>query len=280
MIGGSPEVDSAAPLKSFASRRRSTLTSFARLEAGPVEAQFQCVLKRDWTHFDWLHDCEKIYEGSMKVVGCLKSHPGVAIASVLRGSGEKLIREEVATLTKLAAENIRTIEFSDQILEVPSFDSSAGITANAYLIQHFSDETAFFFEEGEPGTDDYFKEPMRKLKILSNDEGDWTINRDTIRVLKEHGLEEEFMDDISSYVAYMQSTGERINDFQGLLGKDGHFYVADPLKIQPIDTKVNRHLLEGIFMESEKPCRNNKAYKAAFVHGLGVELEVHVPDEE
>ena len=34
---------------------------------------------------------------------------------------------------------------------------------------------------------------MRKLRILNGDEGDWTMNRDTLRILKENGLEEPFM---------------------------------------------------------------------------------------
>ena len=34
---------------------------------------------------------------------------------------------------------------------------------------------------------------MRKLRILDGDEGDWTMNRDTLRILKENNLEEPFM---------------------------------------------------------------------------------------
>lgn len=261
-------------------RSISTLTTSERLKAGSVQSQFESALKLDWSNFDWTRDCEVIHSGSMKVVGCLKSHKGVAVASVLRGTGEDVIPAEVSTLTNLVAEGIRTVEFADRILDVPCYDSSIKANAKAYLIQHFSEETAFFYEEGKPGTEDHVKEPMRKLRILSNDEGDWTMNRDTIRVLKERKLEKEFMEDLTAYVALMLSKGVRVNDFQGLLGKDGHFYLADPLEIQPIEPKVNRHLLEGVFMRSSNPHRENKPYREAFSDTLGMNLGVDVPDEE
>ena len=65
------------------------------------------------------------------------------------------------------------------------------------------------------------------------------------------------------------------------MGRNGHFYVADPLKLQPVEKKVNRHLLEGVFMTSTNPKRENKPKKAAFADGLGqvLELGVAVPDE-
>lgn len=261
-------------------RRASTLTNSDRLEAGSVRSQFEAALKFDWSNFDWAQHCDVIHTGSMKVVGCLKSYKGLALASVLHGTGESIIPAEVSTLSNLAAEGIRTVEFSDQVLDVPCYDSSTEGKAKAYLIQHFSEETAFFYEEGEPGTQDHVKEAMRKLRILSNDEGDWTMNRDTIRVLKEMKLEKEFMEDLTAYVTLMLSKGVRVNDFQGLLGKDGHFYLADPLEIQPIEARVNRHLLEGVFMSSRNPHRENKLYKAAFSDGLGMDLGVEVPDEE
>ena len=34
---------------------------------------------------------------------------------------------------------------------------------------------------------------MRKLRILNGYEGDWTMNRDTLRILNENGLEEPLM---------------------------------------------------------------------------------------
>merc|ERR1719321_2036305 len=105
------------------------------------------------------------------------------------------------------------------------------------------------------------------------------MNRDTIRIVKENNLQNAFMDDLSAYVNMMLSKGVRVNDFQGVLGKDGHFYLADPLEIQPIEAKVNQYLLEGLFMISKNPLRENKAYKAAFVQGLGIDLTADIPDE-
>ena len=64
--------------------------------------------------------------------------------------------------------------------------------------------------------------------------------------------------------------GMRINDYQGVLGRDGHFYVADPLQLQAIGKKVNRHLLEGVYMSSTSPERENRPKKAALADGLGL----------
>lgn len=225
----------------------------------------------------------------MKVVGQLKSHPGVAVVSVREGTGDPLIQNEIDTLLTLAANGIRTIKFASEILDVPRFDSSQGGTAKGYLVEYFDEEKAFMYEEGEPGTEGHVVECMRKLRILHGDEGDWTMNRDTVRVLKESGLEKEFMEDLTAYVNLLLTKGVRIIDFQGILGKDGHFYVADPLKLEPIGAKVNKNLLEGVFMSSKRPARKNKTNRTAFVQGLGVDLGmdlgadrwvVTVPDEE
>lgn len=247
---------------------------------GSIQSQLDDALKIDWSRFNWGSDCSSVHEGSMKVVGNLKSHPGVAVVSVLAGTGDPLIQNEINTLSSLAAHGIRTIKFARQVLDVPHFDSSQGGTAKGYLVEYFSANKAFLYEEGEPGTEDHFLEPMRKLRILAGDEGDWTMNRDTIRVLKENSLEKEFMEDMTAYVKLFRSKGVRIVDFQGILGKDGHFYIADPLRFEPIGAKVNKNLLEGVFMTSRSPARENKPSRAAFVQGLGVELGVTVPDEE
>merc|ERR1712232_1108395 len=174
---------------------------------------------------------------------------------------------------------IRTIGFAPQTLDVRSYWDK-DVMAKGYLLQYFSLDMAFVYEEGEPGSEDHFLEPMRKLKILYADEGDWSINRDTIRVLKENGLEKEFMGDLSNIVGMMCAKGKRIVDLQGVLGRDGHFYLADPLCLEDVPHKVNRYLLDGVFMNSENPKRNNKPQRAAFVDGLGVDLGVEVLDED
>lgn len=258
---------------------RST-KSQAGLEAMTVQSQLQSALMINWSQFDWARDCDPIHEGSMKVVGCLKSHPGIAVASVLRGTGESTILAEIESLNSLAAEGIRTIGYASQMIDVPHFDAGSEVKAKAYLLQYFSEEATFSYEEGEPDTEDYFVEPMLKLKILQEDEGDWLINKHTVRAVKDNDLEHEFMEDITAVVKMLVSKGVRIVDFQGVLGTDGHFYVADPLRLDPIDKKVNRHLLEGVFMSSTNPARENKPKRVAFVDALGVGLGVDVPDEE
>jgi len=216
----------------------------------------------------------------MKVVGRLKDYPKVAIASVLSGVGEPLIKGEVETLKGLAAEGVRTIGMLDTILDVPCYSSESKAKAKAFLVQYFDEDSAFYFVEGDPGADDCVKEAMRKLKLVEGDEGDWVVNKDTIRVLKENDLGREFMADLSAYVAMLLSQRQRVVDFQGVLGKDGHFYVSDPLRLEPIETKVNRNLLHGVFMTSANPPRENKPKRAAFVDGLGLALDLDVPDEE
>lgn len=248
-------------------------------DARSIECQLESALKIDWGAFNWHTDCVGLHEGSMKVVGCLKAHPGVALASVSSGTGEALIQEEVTTLIELQANGIRTVAFSKQILDVPHIDPNCAERAKGYLLQYFDRDSCFLYEEGEPGTEDYFLEPMRKLKLLRNDEGDWTMNRDTIRILKEHNLQKEFMVDLTAIVKLVLHKGVRIVDFQGVLGKDGRFYVADPLKLETIEEKVNRYLLEGVFMASTNPQRVNKPFKEAFVEGLGIDLGLVVPDE-
>merc|ERR1712216_757773 len=146
------------------------------------------------------------------------------------------------------------------------------------LLQYFTDDMVFPYEEGEPGTCDHVSERIRKLRLLDGDEGDWAINRDTIRILKENGLEMNFMEDLTTYVSMMLAKGLRIVDFQGFLGRDGHFYVADPLRMAPIGSMVNQHLLQGVFKSSNRPQRENKPHRAAFVDGLKVDLGVIVPD--
>lgn len=253
-------------------RSRSIIGSFS------ISPQLTGALDLDWLQFDWNNECTAVHEGSMKVVGCLESYPGVAVASVLRGTGETLLQEEMSLLAELKASGIRTIGFLNRLLDVKHFAGSGDETAKAYLMQYFSEDMCFVYEEGEPGTEDHVLEPIRKLKILKNDEGDWTMNRDTIRVLKENNLEEEFMEDLTALVKFMVDKQVRIVDFQGVLGKNGHFYVADPLRLEPLE-KLNRYCLEGVFMSSASPARQNKTWKAAFVDGLGMDLAVDVPDE-
>ena len=219
----------------------------------------------------------------MKVVGRLAAWPSIAIASTLHasaGSGEAVIQQELDLLNAVAAEGIRTIGFSPRVLTVPSYERGGSAACSAYLLQYFSLDDAFVYEEGETGTPDHFIEPMRKLRILDGDEGDWTMNRDTLRILREYSLEEPFMEDLRAYVKLLLEKGLRINDYQGVLGIDGHFYVADPLHLEPVGRKVNRHLLQGVFMTSAHPKRENKASKAAFVEGLGLDLGLAVVDED
>lgn len=249
-------------------------------EPGFIQSQLASALKLDWAKFDWTRDCHPIHEGSRKVVGRLKSHPSLALASVKFGDGVSSIDREISTLCTLQENGIRTLIFSTQQVDVPHIDKSINTTCKGYLFQYFSEESVFLYEEGEPGTPDYFLEPMLKLRILHNDEGIWAMNRYTIRVLKENDLGRAFMEDLSAYVKFMLAKGVRIVDFQGLLGKNGHFYVADPLYVGPIEEKVNRKLLEGVFMSSTNPKRENTPNKAAFAEGLGMELGVSVPDEE
>jgi len=261
--------------------RSSSKGSSSSLNKSSIRSELDSALSSvDWEHFDWRNDCLGLHEGSMKVVGCLKSHPGIAVASVLRGTGEELIRHEIRTLDELAANGIRTLVYDTNMFEVAHFDPNSDDKAKAYLLQYFNEESCFLYEEGEPGTEDHVLEPIRKLKLLDGDEGDWVFNRDTIKVLKENKLEHNFMQDLTAVVKLMVDKGVRVTDFQGVLGKDGHFYLADPLELAPIGQKVNKYLLEGLFMNSVSPKRENKPKRAAFVEGLGIELGVTVPDEE
>merc|ERR1712107_461939 len=86
------------------------------------------------------------------------------------------------------------------------------------------------------------------------------------------------MGDLTAIVKAMLRYRTRIVDFQGVLGRDGHFYVADPLKLEFIGQNVNRFLLSGVYMSSQDPQRQNKPGRAAFVEGLGVGLGIVVPD--
>ena len=213
------------------------------------ESQLQAALGSiDWAQFDWARDCQAIHKGSMKVVGRLSGYPTVAIAStlfpIMEGEGS-IIHDEIKVLSEIAAHGVRTLGFSDRVLSVPSYAGDGA--AHAYLLQYFSLDDAFVYEEGEPGTEDHFIEPMRKLRILENDEGDWTMNRDTIRIVSEHHLEESFLQDLRSYVELILHKAMRINDYQGVLANDGHFYVCDPLHLEKVEKKVNRYLLEGVF---------------------------------
>lgn len=244
-----------------------------------LESELEMASRRDWQQFDWRTECLGLHEGSMKTVGCLKSHPRVALASATHGTGEDIIQHEVDLLNELAANGVRTIAYCNKVLDVPSVDpDQREVRAKAYLMQYFDEASCFLFEEGEPGTEDHYLEPMRKLKLVANDEGDWAMNRDTIRILKENHLEGAFMQDLTAIVKFMLDKSVRIVDFQGVLGKDGHFYIADPLRLEPMTDKVNKYLLEGVFMSSTQPQRENKPKKAAFVEALGVDLGVSVPD--
>jgi hypothetical protein len=231
----------------------------------------------DFEKFDWTNDCEKLHEGSMKIVGWLSKFPDIALASVLRGPGDELLQEEVHLLSELKANGIRTVGFSDHLFDVKHYQADGEGSAKGYLLKYFSDDDCFLYEEGEPGTENHVLEKMRKLKILKNDEGDWTMNRDTIKVIKEHNLEENFMEDLTAIVKFMLDKKLRIVDFQGVLTKDGHFHVADPLRLEPIKEKINKHLLEGVFMSSLTPQRENKPKRHAF-DLLGIDLGVEVPD--
>jgi len=244
-----------------------------------LECELEKASRIDWQQFDWRRDCLGLHEGSMKTVGCLKSHPRIALASATHGTGDDLITQEVNTLNELEANGIRTVSYCKNILDVPSVDlDQTEARAKGYLLQYFDRDSCFLFEEGEPGTEDHYLEPMRKLKLLANDEGDWAMNRDTIRIVQENHLESAFMQDLTAIVKLMLDKGVRIVDFQGVLGKDGHFYVADPLRLEQITGKVNRYLLEGVYMSSTSPQRENKPRKAAFVDALGIDLGVVVPD--
>eukprot|EP00928_Gymnodinium_smaydae_P021449 TRINITY_DN18367_c0_g1_i1.p1 TRINITY_DN18367_c0_g1~~TRINITY_DN18367_c0_g1_i1.p1 ORF type:complete len:357 (+),score=47.88 TRINITY_DN18367_c0_g1_i1:15-1085(+) len=256
-----------------------SLTVHERRTTPLTIVDFEEALALDWSNFDWDRDCLAVHQGSMKIVGRLKSHPGIAIASALHSTGYTLIQKEIANLDTLAAEGIRTIRYSHQMIEIPCRHDRS-VKAAGYLMQYFGEETAFVYEEGDPGTEDHVIEPMRKLRVVQDDEGIWSMNRDTIRILKEYHLENAFMEDLAVYVKLMMSKHVRINDFQGFLGKDGHFYVADPLGLEPIRRPVNKNLLDGVFMHSEKPPRKNRPSRQSFVDALGVSLGFDVLDTD
>jgi len=243
----------------------------------------------NFSHFNWqlnstsAGQCMTIHEGSMKIVCRLASHPSVALVSVMRGSGKGLLDEEIGLLRSIRKLGIRTVAFHKTVLEVPHFNQNSETeVAAAYLVQYLDRETCFFYEEGEPETEDYFAEPMRKLKLLDSDDGDWAMNRDVIQTLNHKCADSStcrsnFMQDLTMIVKAMLETHRRIVDFQGVLGKDGHFYVADPLKLRYVRA-VNRYMLSGVYTYSDHPQRQNKPKKAAFVEGLGMDLGVFVPD--
>lgn len=248
--------------------------------ADSLESEIFQASRIDWGHFKWQEHCLKLHHGMYKIVCQLKSYPRVAVASIRRCTGD-VIEEEVRILNELEANGVRTVAHGKEILDVPFFNPECDQTSSTkgYLLQYFDKDSCFLFVDGEPGTEDYFVEPMRKLQLVEADGGDWQINHDTIRILQEHHLERVFMQDLTAIVKLMLDTGHRIGDFQGVLGRDGHFYVADPLSPEPIHTKVNRHLMKGIFTSSQHPKRQNKKL-VGFVDALGVELGVSVPDIE
>jgi len=220
----------------------------------------------------------------MKVVGQLKDYPRIALVSVQEGSGASQIPKEIDLLSELVDNHgIRTIPFSRRILDVPVCDvCNEEPTAKAYLQFYFNDDMCFLFREGEPGTEDYCEESMRKLKICQEDEGCWEFNGDTIKVLQEHGLQKAFMEDLTNYVRLL-AKNQRVVDLQGLLGLDGHFYLADPLDIWTITSDISQYFLEGIFKHPRNRTRRYEAYSehgVYFIQGLGMSLGVPVPNGE
>eukprot|EP00930_Biecheleria_cincta_P029205 TRINITY_DN20333_c0_g1_i1.p1 TRINITY_DN20333_c0_g1~~TRINITY_DN20333_c0_g1_i1.p1 ORF type:complete len:304 (-),score=44.58 TRINITY_DN20333_c0_g1_i1:640-1551(-) len=240
--------------------------------------------KMNWSSFDWQRDCKAMHMGARKVVGQLRKYPHVALVSVQSGNGDWEIEKEINLLTMLADEHgLRTVPFSRKVLDVPHYDPSGDEpTAKAYLQCYFDRDMCFLFKQGEPGTDDYYEESMRKLKVCQGDEGVWEFNGDTIRVLNEYGLQSEFMEDLTSYVQFFAQRQCRVVDFQGILGLDGHFYLADPLDVWAVDSEVSTYFLEGLFKHPRNAPRVYRDYSTFGVHfcqGLRANLGVSFPDE-
>jgi len=240
--------------------------------------------KMDWSSFDWQRDCKAIHMGTTKVVGQLREYPHVALVSVQSGNGAWEIEKEVSLLTMLADEHgIRTVPFSRKVFDVPSYDPGGNEpTAKAYLQCYFDSDMCFLFRQGEPGTDEYYEDSMRKLKVCQGDEGVWEFNGDTIRVLNEYGLQNEFMEDLTNYVKLLVQKQRRVVDLQGILGLDGHFYMADPLDVWAIDSEVSPYFLEGVFKHPRnvpRVYRDYSTFGVCFCQGLHANLGMSFPSE-
>lgn len=252
-----------------------------------AEFEAQCAFSEncpDWSSFDWQRDCKAIHMGEMKVVGQLSEYPHIALVSVQSGNGAWQIEKEVNMLTDLADEHgIRTIPFSRKVFDVPHYDPNGNEPiAKAYLQCYFDRDMCFLFRQGEPGTDDYYEESMRKLKICQGDEGMWEFNGDTIRLLNEYGLQKEFLEDLRNYVKLLVQRRWRVVDLQGILGLDGHFYMADPLDAWAIDAEVSPFFLEGLFKHPRNVHRAYREYSqfgVYFCQGLNVGLGAPLRDE-
>ena len=148
------------PVSRHSIRRKSVIRQQAAgfdFDANCIQKEHECEIKDalefDWARFDWKAHCLAVHVGSMKVVGRLQSHPTIAIASALRssaGADRSIIREELGLLVAVAAHGIRTIGFSTRILSVASYQGD-GTMCEAYLLQYFSIDDAFVYEEGQPG---------------------------------------------------------------------------------------------------------------------------------
>lgn len=258
---------------------------FALLDQPRGDLLQESLLRRiNWSTFDWQRDCKVIHEGTMKVVGQLKEHPHVAIVSVQEGTGSLQIHKEVDLLSELVdVHGIRCVPFSRTVLDVAHYDPcSAVATAKAYLQFYFTYDMCFPFKLGDPCSEDYYEDSMRKLRICQEDEGIWEFNGDTIRTLNLHGLQKPFMEDLTNYVKLL-SKNLRVVDLQGVLGLDGHFYLADPLDIWSISSAFSRYFLEGVFKHPRNSPRHYAAYSdfgVYFVDGLGVELGILVHENE
>jgi len=90
------------------------------------------------------------------------------------------------------------------------------------------------------------------------------------------------MEDLTNYVRLL-AKNQRVVDLQGLLGLDGHFYLADPLDIWTITSDISQYFLEGIFKHPRNRTRRYEAYSehgVYFIQGLGMSLGVPVPNGE
>merc|ERR1711904_390444 len=108
--------------------------------------------------------------------------------------------------------------------------------------------------------------------MCQEDEGCWEFNGDTIRVLREQGLQKEFMEDLTNYVKLL-AKGRRVADLQGVLGLDGHFYIADPLDLWATNSEVSQYFLEGVYKHPRHRPRKYRQYEELgvyFVQGLGL----------
>lgn len=230
-----------------------------------------------WSTFDWQRDCKVIHQGTMKVVGQLREYPHIALVSVQAGSGALEIENEVNLLSELVdVHGVRTVPFSRTIMDVPHFNPcSEVVSAKGYLQYYFSHDMCFPFVCGEPGSEDYYEDSMRKLRICQEDEGLWEFNGDSIQILNRHGLQKEFMEDLSNYVELLAKK-IRVVDLQGMLGLDGHFYIADPLRLWAINSEFSQYFLEGVFKHPANVAKQYEAYAefgVYFIEGLGLNLE-------